>query len=275
MAQKVKDKKDTKDKAKTQPVKKTAAKKAPAKKMPVKDALPPAAPRRTPAAMFVLVIMVLLTVIAFLLLRKGREPVDPSPQARTEQSHSPERALPEGPKAKGQAREQRKEQAKKPASAKAGSADKRDVVDKKAADAAADKRVGVQVWFLRFNEKTERVSLAPVKRSVLHENRVESALRELIEGPSAGEKGKDYLTAVPPALRLKGVKLRNRVAELDFDSALGEGATGTILMNRVDQIIYTATQFDDVDGVTITINGRRQSTIGSDGLSIQGTLSRK
>jgi spore germination protein GerM len=42
------------------------------------------------------------------------------------------------------------------------------------------------------------------------------------------------------------VSIINNIAFINFNSALEEGAAGNILMNRLDQIVYTATQFDNV-----------------------------
>jgi len=190
---------------------------------------------------FILVIILLLAVIAFLLLRKTDN--DKPPIAVDKR-----RALVEKPNM---------------------------TAEKNTKIGEAGKKSNVQVWFLRLDEKTENVSLVPVKRNILDEAKVENALKALIEGPSADEKTRGCLTAVPPNLKIRGIKMKDRVVEIDFNAAIGEAAAGNILMNRIDQIIYTATQFKEVDGITISINGKKQNVIGGDGLSIQGILSRK
>jgi hypothetical protein len=132
-----------------------------------------------------------------------------------------------------------------------------------------------RVYFVQFDERTEKSYLTSVRRKIDGGKPVESALNELIKGLTPREERRGLLTAVPRELKLRNVRMRNRTAELDFNSSLQWGATGTILLNRIDQIVYTATQFDTVDSVIIKINGRTRRTLGGDGLSISGPLQRR
>lgn len=216
--------------------------------------------RQKTAAPLILVIMVLLTVIIFLLIRPSdkthliteKKPVK-NKQVVTETREKPKPDIKEKP-----------------------AADTKDKPEKTEKPAVIEETTfNVRLWFLRFDEKTEKVRLVSVKRKVVGDNRVEAALKKLLEGPTADENNQDYLTALPKNLKLRNVEVRDRIAEVDFSDVLGTGAAGTILMNRLDQIVYTATQFDDIDGVSILINGKKQNMLGSDGLSIQGVLRRK
>ena len=83
------------------------------------------------------------------------------------------------------------------------------------------------------------------------------------------------LTAVPHGLRVNGIRLKNGTAEIDFNGAIEQGAGGSVLINRIDQIVYTATQFPNVRSIVIKINGRPRQTLGMDGLSIGGPLHRR
>ena len=133
----------------------------------------------------------------------------------------------------------------------------------------------VKVYFLRLNEKTEKFYLTPVKRQVSAGSPLESAISELIQGPSSAESSRGLLTAVPKGLRIRSIRVRNRIAEIDFDESIGKGAAGSVLISRIDQLVYTATQFSRVESVVITVNGRRRKSLGSDGLSIGGPLHRR
>lgn len=132
----------------------------------------------------------------------------------------------------------------------------------------------VKVYFLRFNPADEKFSLAAVTRQVPAEQVLMESLKNLTQGPSPAEKRRGLLTALQPGTHVRGVTIRNNVAEIDFNATVEQGGSGTILLSRIDQIIYTATEIPGVRGVVIKINGRRQSTLGSDGLSISGTLRR-
>ncbi len=133
----------------------------------------------------------------------------------------------------------------------------------------------VKIYFVALNEKTDKLYLAPVSRKVVRQPLLENTLRELVKGPTAAEKRKGLLTAIPVELKINSVKVRNKTAEIDFNGAIEHGAAGSILLNRLDQIVYTATQFSGVGSVIIKINGKTRQTLGADGLSISGPLHRR
>jgi spore germination protein GerM len=133
----------------------------------------------------------------------------------------------------------------------------------------------VKVYFLKIDEKTERTTLVSASRSIKAPAGIEASINELIKGPSGPEKKKGFLSAVPSGLRLKNARIFGKNVVLDFNGAIEQNAAGTILLSRIDQIVYTATQFSSIDGVVIKINGKAKNAIGSDGLSIGGVLKRR
>lgn len=239
---------------KTTAKKKTASKGASRSRAAARPATPAAAPPgRSGVPLAVLAIMALLAVIAFMInnlyLGKGRDSTATSSGKETrviappaddpEEKESPKREAPESKQ-----------------------------VSREEGPSSATVVEVAKVYFVRHDERDDGLRLVPVTRKVTREKRLEQSLRELARGPTTAEKGRGLLNAVPPDLRVRSVKVRNRVAEVDFNGAIEEGATGSILINRVDQIIYTLTEFPDVDAVLIKVNGRRRTTLGADGLSI-------
>lgn len=138
----------------------------------------------------------------------------------------------------------------------------------------AAKSIDVKVYFLKLDERTEQLFLSPVRRKVSDANILTLSLENLIAGPSASEKSAGYLSAVPPGLKVNKAAVKGRSAVIDFSSVIEEDAPGQILIKRLEQIIYTATEFDGIDSIIITINGKTKKSIGADGLSINGPLSR-
>jgi len=134
--------------------------------------------------------------------------------------------------------------------------------------------VQVKIYFLVYNEKADRIELHPVLRQVNARTPVKAALEELIKGPSKPEEKKGYVSAIPSTLKVIDVSIINNIAFINFTGALEEGAAGNIMLNRIDQIVYTATQFENVDGIHILINGQRKRFLGPDGISIAGPLKR-
>ncbi len=139
---------------------------------------------------------------------------------------------------------------------------------------SAPPQKAVKIYLVRFDERTEKTNLMPVSRTVDASSMLEESLKKLISGPTPDEEKRGLLTAIPRNLRLRGIKVINRTAEIDFNSVLEEGGTGNILIHRIDQIIYTATQFNTVKNVIIKVDGKRRRTLGSDGLSIGAPLYR-
>lgn len=144
---------------------------------------------------------------------------------------------------------------------------------KKESSQATESRM--KIYFLRVDDRTERVTLVPVTRHIKGEASLEKALNELIKGPNSGERSKGILSAVPSNIRIRGALVKNGVAEIDFNDAVEKNAAGSILISRLDQIIYTATEIEGVHSVIIKINGKRKQVFGSDGLSIGGPLHRR
>jgi len=145
---------------------------------------------------------------------------------------------------------------------------------KKEMDTHPSEKREVRVYLVRIDETTGKSRLVAVTRKVQGDV-IEGALKELINGPTAGEKKRGLLTAVPADLKIRRIRVMNRTAEIDFNAAIEQGASGSVLLDRIDQIVYTATQFPAVARVIITINGKRRETLGTDGLSIGGPIERR
>ncbi len=132
----------------------------------------------------------------------------------------------------------------------------------------------VTLYFLKLDEKSEKIYLSPVKRKVQDKQILLLTLEQLIKGPTPGEQGRGFITAVPSHLKIKSININGKTAEIDFSGVIEEGATGEILLKRIKQLVYTSTQFDNVESILIKINGQRRKTIGGDGFSIGGPLRR-
>jgi len=132
----------------------------------------------------------------------------------------------------------------------------------------------VTLYFLKLDEKSEKIYLSPVKRKVQDKQILLLTLEQLIKGPTPYEQGRGFITAVPAHLKIRSINITGKTAEIDFNGAIEEGATGEILLKRIKQLVHTSTQFDNIESIVIMINGQRRKTIGGDGLSIGGPLRR-
>ncbi|PKL18481.1 MAG: hypothetical protein CVV49_05860 [Spirochaetae bacterium HGW-Spirochaetae-5] len=151
---------------------------------------------------------------------------------------------------------------------------KNDPEEKRPDENKADVEKEVTLYFLKLDEKSEKIYLSTVKRKVQDKQILLQTLEQLIKGPTAYEQGRGYITAVPSHLKIRSINITGKTAEIDFSSVIEEGATGEILIKRIKQLVFTSTQFDNVDSIVIMINGQRRKTIGGDGLFIGGPLRR-
>ena len=133
----------------------------------------------------------------------------------------------------------------------------------------------IKIYLVYFNNRTHKRSLTPVNRQIKLDAPVRRALEELVKGPNSKEKGRGLLSAIPNNMGINEIKVKNKKAVLDFNQVIEENANGDILLSRIDQIVYTVTQFDFIDGVIIKINGKRRKFIGGEGLSISGPIYRR
>ncbi len=137
------------------------------------------------------------------------------------------------------------------------------------------KSVSSRIYLYRLNEKTSKLYMSAVGRRVSEKDKLKKTMEALISGATPAERKAGYLSAVPENLVVRGLRLVGGTLYLDFSSSIEYGAPGNIMSQRIDQIVYTATQYPEVKGVVISIDGKRKETIGSDGLSISGTLRRR
>ncbi len=251
------------------PEKKTK-KKSPAKAAP-KKGVKTSTPQNSGGGngpFYVLVIIILITVIVLMLNRFYENGKFTIPYLKTvSEKIQPVKDKSEKLKEKS-ADNKSSENAEKDSKSK----DKITAVEEKKDEKISDK--DVTLFFLKLDEKSEKIYLSTVKRKLPDKQLLSLTLEQLIKGPTQYEQNKGYITAVPAHLKIRSIDIKGKTAEIDFNGVIEEGAAGDILLKRIQQIVNTATQFETVDSIIIKINGQRRSTIGGDGFSISGPLRR-
>jgi hypothetical protein len=118
--------------------------------------------------------------------------------------------------------------------------------------------VDVRIYLLR----DERLVIA--HRDVEGPAVLRGALTALLSGPDDVED--DLLTTVPDGTRLLGVNLVDGTATVDLSGEFDDGG-GTLSMTaRVAQVVFTATQFGNVDEVVFWLDGEPIEYLGGEGL---------
>jgi hypothetical protein len=124
--------------------------------------------------------------------------------------------------------------------------------------------VPVRVYFAR-NQK-----VATAGRSVEPPAVARGAVEALLEGPARFERDLAMRSEIPTGTKLLRVAVDGGDATVDFDARFERGG-GTRSMNlRVAQVVFTLTQFDTIDRVTITVDGRAPDATGDEAVPARG-----
>ncbi len=132
-----------------------------------------------------------------------------------------------------------------------------------------------KVYFTRAAPDQAAIHLHPVERELPSgEDLLFHAVEALLEGPTADERARGIVTAIPLGTELLGVRRDEHIAYLDFDGRVEEGGGTASVLSRVHQILYTATEFPDVDGVVLEIEGERPEAFSPEGLILDFPMRR-
>ncbi|MGD2052292.1 MAG: Gmad2 immunoglobulin-like domain-containing protein [Acidimicrobiia bacterium] len=86
----------------------------------------------------------------------------------------------------------------------------------------------------------------------------------VIEGP--GDTG--FTSAIPARLEGFTVGIEDGIATVDLPAAFEAGGGTAMMMGRLAQVVFTATQFPEVDGVRFAIDGQVVDVITSEGIVV-------
>lgn len=134
----------------------------------------------------------------------------------------------------------------------------------------------VYLYFIRFrNSKSElvRVRRPPSSFRLTADGRLNLAevIAALKQGPGTREAG--LINAVDRGLEIKSIRLNaeNGLLELDVNERIGRLGKH-VIRDRLDQLAFTLTQFSEVGGVRLLVNGKPVQTIGSQGFVVPAIL---
>lgn len=103
----------------------------------------------------------------------------------------------------------------------------------------------------------------PVEREILKTSAVAKAgLEELLKGPTENEKAGGFFTSINNGVKIQKLTIENGIAKVDFDEQLEFQAGGSCRVSAIrSQIIQTLKQFQSVNEVIISINGRTEDIL--------------
>lgn len=95
---------------------------------------------------------------------------------------------------------------------------------------------------------------------------VTEALRELLEGPDDFEVEIGMGTEIPDGTNLLDVEMDGTTAIVDLSGAFESGGGSLSMQVRLAQVVFTVTQFPEIDDVDIRLDGNDVEFIGGEGL---------
>ncbi|HNS33253.1 MAG TPA: GerMN domain-containing protein [bacterium] len=129
----------------------------------------------------------------------------------------------------------------------------------------------VLVYFTIYDESLQKAHLSPVTRKIAPvsdtEERIRRAIEELLKGPSADEKEKGFASAMPEKASLLNVYIQDGTVHLDFSKDIEKGGGSMLMMERLAQIVFTATQFDSIKNVRFQIEGSLIEYFSGEGIT--------
>jgi germination protein M len=102
-----------------------------------------------------------------------------------------------------------------------------------------------------------------------------STLLSLFKGPSPAEINQGMMTLIPPDTRINAIHIENNIAYLDFNESFRFNALGKEgLAAQLKQIVYSTTEFSNLNKVQILIEGKKLDYLGPEGVFIGKPLGR-
>lgn len=129
------------------------------------------------------------------------------------------------------------------------------------------------IYVFLTKQEEEQTFIIPVRRNIGFyrnkiEKKIEYAIRELIKGPTEQEKKEGFSTYLNENTRLLNVSIEDNIVNLNFSKEVEEGGGTLVMEARIAQIVYTATQFPEIEKVRFLIEGKTIKYFSGEGITI-------
>jgi hypothetical protein len=134
----------------------------------------------------------------------------------------------------------------------------------------------VSVYFLRDARRGNEIGTAHRRVDATTVGRAaRAALRELIQGPTKAERDAGLSSAVPKETQVRDLKLdeTSKQATVDLSSVFAPDANNPDV-TRLAQLVYTLTQFPNIERVAVAIDGKPLTLLDGDGKPLPGPAAR-
>jgi len=118
----------------------------------------------------------------------------------------------------------------------------------------------IKVFFgnSELNKEADCNKVFPTERIIVKtEGIARAALEELLKGPTLQEEQEEFFTNINPGVHIQSLIIENKTAKADFDQQLEFQVGGSCRVTAIRaEITETLKQFETVENVIISINGR-------------------
>ncbi len=126
----------------------------------------------------------------------------------------------------------------------------------------APETIKIKLYFVKVAEGQEEI--VEIERLIPYNTvaTARAAIAELLRGPLAAEKNEGLSTSINEEVEIQSISVESGVASVDFSEELEEGVAGSARVTAIrEQIEKTLLQFNTVDQVVISVNGRTEDVL--------------
>ncbi len=125
----------------------------------------------------------------------------------------------------------------------------------------------VNLYFSAYQKGT--FYLQPVSRQIETRKKLPlgETLKLLFAGPTSEEKNRGLSSNIPLTTELLDMEIKGSIAYLDFSEAIESGGGTGSMEGRLREIVYTATQFPEIEKVCFLINGKEVKVFSGEGIT--------
>jgi spore germination protein GerM len=128
----------------------------------------------------------------------------------------------------------------------------------------------IQIWLVK--PQAGELTLVPVQRKQYRENKLESAIKELLDGANAEEASTGLASEIPRGTILLGINKIGSDFELNLSKRFNSGGGTNSMEARIDQISRTVRDSGIKEKVFLNVEGERLTLAGGEGIEVKQPL---
>lgn len=139
-----------------------------------------------------------------------------------------------------------------------------------------DLRKRISKIYFTMLDNNDNLVLKNVEREITYYNTpLTETLKELFNGPNSYELKSNYITNIPKGSKILKIWIKDKILYLDISKEFENNNYGReSTINQLKQIVFTATEFPNIQKVKFLINGKEENYLGGEGVFIGKPLGR-